>query len=855
MDAVTLTLNMVAQLRLADKSASAEVGTPERKLFESASEVIASAYVDYTMLNQQHDIDSMVGSRLDSYLGGVFSFGRTGGTVATGTVTFSRNSPSVDGVIIPAGTLVKSTITAADGSTTTPVTFSTVKTVVMAANTSSVDAPIQCTTVGEIGNVDAESVNAFAGLNVPDGVTSVTNDQPTRGGTNAEGDAAYRTRFKNTFLRNMAGTESQYLSIAVSAPTVTKAMVVGAVSRFREFVQVPTSNDAGQRTQVFNGAASVASAAYTAGGYDDKTATNENFKNKRTTAPSVQPYAKYIYQDQSFLTDGDFDPATSVFYRPYVDFVFNSIPVAAQVDVWQVATTYAVGQLVKATASNGADGTRKVMVATTAGTSHATTEPTWPALNGTVVDNSAITWKYVSTVGHQTLNLYQRNQPNVTILGRGASGTPVFATGLTSGGLALLEYAYMSKASRNNYTAGITNCVDVYVNGGTPQTASSVHVTPDAGHAVQATDAGLWTYNLYGQSSADANVINWRRKIDSNVAAVGNWIMPLHWQPALDAPQSITIDNNTFYRANFRDPSGGMYYNKKSAAGVYSVRAHYIFVEEINGLAGTVRARNGIEWFLSGHNYLPGKIPGDTSLSYTGGGKLIDDGFFSSKLMTCSNYLYDSNVQTLQVAMESNKQATTDVLVHRAKYRYFKSYLTVAYDRGANPAAVNVAIDAALGAYFANQYFGATIQLSDILQAVHNVPGVDNVRWTVDRKWDTLLSWKKSTTYSLGDVVKPSSSLQNNYYFVTTTAGVSGSGSEPTWTSDGTTTVVNGGVTFTPIFAARVEEVNADGTARDQFYNRFYNDDFYLMDDELPAAPSSNVSAVAQRAQNTFAQV
>lgn len=62
---------------------------------------------------------------------------------------------------------------------------------------------------------------------------------------------------------------------------------------------------------------------------------------------------------------------------------------------WAAATAYAAGDYVKAATGTNYDA---VFVALDAGTSHATTEPTWPAVEGTVVDNpgaSQITWKCV----------------------------------------------------------------------------------------------------------------------------------------------------------------------------------------------------------------------------------------------------------------------------------------------------------------------------------------------------------------------------------------------------------------------------------------------------------------------------
>ncbi len=57
--------------------------------------------------------------------------------------------------------------------------------------------------------------------------------------------------------------------------------------------------------------------------------------------------------------------------------------------VWTIATSYALGDIIEPTVSNG-----YIYKVTTAGTSSATTEPTWPtSINSTVTDNSSIVWK------------------------------------------------------------------------------------------------------------------------------------------------------------------------------------------------------------------------------------------------------------------------------------------------------------------------------------------------------------------------------------------------------------------------------------------------------------------------------
>jgi hypothetical protein len=56
--------------------------------------------------------------------------------------------------------------------------------------------------------------------------------------------------------------------------------------------------------------------------------------------------------------------------------------------IWKVATVFATGAIITPSTPNG-----YVYIATVGGTSHASTEPTWPVTVGsTVIDNSSITW-------------------------------------------------------------------------------------------------------------------------------------------------------------------------------------------------------------------------------------------------------------------------------------------------------------------------------------------------------------------------------------------------------------------------------------------------------------------------------
>lgn len=783
--------NIINQLRFLDPTASAEVGTPERKIIEAVAEMIAGTQVDFTILNQQHDLDSMAGGRLDAYLS-IFNFGRQMATPSYGIATFSRTVAATNAILIPQGTQLIAHI----NDTVFPsIVFITTQTAVLEAGSLSVDAPIQCTVAGTIGNIDAEMIVGFGGLKNISGITRVTNLTPTMGGTDGENDAVYKTRFQNTFLRNISGTYDMFLALAVAMNGVSRANVVGPMSRYQEYIQIPTTRDNALKTAT--------------GGYDDD---GTRYPNKRTTDVSTIPYSKYTWPNNFYVTNGTLDPASAAFFRPDVDFVFNSVPVvttATGTNEIQTVTVDATGGTFKLSYENVQTGT----IAENA--SAATVETALEGLSSIGAGNVDVTGsaggpytvtfqgelKYRNvpmlvgdatglTGGASTVVIAQSTPgvastqtngagvgPNVTILNpTNVSTNPIGNPDLPLGEILLLEHAYCSRNSRNDPNFAILNCVDTYIDGEHRAQASSIEVVPDTSHNLQNTTSTVWTY----QKQTATKVINFRRDVDGAECDVGNRLQPLYWQPVVGLPQSIKVGTATYYRANYYNSGDSTYYNSY-VDGVYSLPAHYCLAIEVNSYYGTVRARNGIEWFLVGNNYQDGQLPNDTT-TYTG--PKIDEQVGSE--FSVEGYLYDQNVSDLQAIVEKNKQITQDVLVHRAKRRYFRPVVTVMYAMGATKTVADAAVVAALDVFFRNQYFGSAIQLSDILQVIHSVPGIDNVRWTNDSPGGN-----------------------------------------------------------------KMEEVGADGSTLDGG-PIWITTDFYIEDSELPASPSSNAVTITVRAQNTW---
>lgn len=265
-----------AQLKLIDPDISADPGTPERKIIDSVAEAMADISSDQYILQYQFDIDTKVGSDLDKFVS-LFGFARQAGKRSTGTVTFSVTTPSITDIYIPVGTQVSTQTSSISG----PVTFVTTTTVVLYANTTSVDAPVQSVNVGLSGNVPANTITVLNSTTTQ--ISSVNNSVATTGGTEIETDTALRLRFKNTIFRNIAGTRDQFLALALSSQYCTQARVITPIDRFVEYLQIPAS----------------------------------------LTVTSQIPFSKFTYNFNYYVTQNS-SSSTEIFFQPNIDFTFTT---------------------------------------------------------------------------------------------------------------------------------------------------------------------------------------------------------------------------------------------------------------------------------------------------------------------------------------------------------------------------------------------------------------------------------------------------------------------------------------------------------------------------------------------------
>lgn len=706
-----LALQMLAQLRMLDPSISAEVGTPERKIIDTVAQALSDAQVDLTQLAGAMDIEAKSGTELDRFLA-LFGFGRQQPAFASGFVRFSRDVASNLDIRIPARTQIVApgvVIVSPPNDTVQNLVYETSFEVTLLAGQLFVDAPVTALIGGAASNAATGAITDFA-VNPIYGITGITNQAPISGGVDQESDDQLKVRFKNTVFRNLAGTQDQYLALAASAKYTSKANVVGSISRYREYVQVPAVDD---------------NTAYDANGDGINEAGGGNAA-EYTTALSTVPYSKYVYTEvPNFVSTGNV-AGNFVFWREGID--------------WRMNTT--------GSAKDRGDTKRLYS-------------------GGVDIDPNSAAAQY---------------KPNITLQSV-YTGTNTTLTAVRPGDIILFEHSYISNASRNDWTRQVLNCIDLYIDGSNDTPASMVFPAPGASTLTQFVNntASKYHYNNYRLAGEpDIPPATWTTTPAPGGTYQSNRFLffPTFWQPTTGLPTSITV----------RAPG---------QESMFFLNEHYWLVEDITELRGTIRARNGICWdrTLNGSLTPTGPRTAPALQAFT----------LPNQAIEVENYLYDKNVPDLQAVMETARQVTTDALVHKAIMRYLKLDITVMYTEGANVTETNNAIRNALTGYLSSLYFGTIIQLSDILQVIHGVTGVDNVRWSQD-------------------LASPSTTIRRMY------------------------------------------ETNAGGVPRTGIY---YNRDFILRDNELPtlatgipAADTAGETArtwkalpglvIRTRAQNTF---
>lgn len=640
-------------LYLLDPEISLEPGTPERKIVDAVAQVLGEVQIDKFVQDYTFDLDTKFGQDLDDFVS-IFGFARQAARRATGYVTFSRQTPAPAPVLIPAGTLVFAPAT----SIAPEVSFRTVSDSVIGLNQTSVQTLVEAVVAGSIGNISSGKISSIVGVAVSN-VSSVSNSGPTSGGTDQESDAELKVRFRNTVFRNIAGTMDQFLAIALSADQTDHAIVIGPVSQFSEYVQIPLDG-------------------------------NINSSN---------PYAKYIYPQNYFLSSDGTDSA--LLYIPGTDYtwgtattVYNTF--APIVRITNVANS--IGTVQPTIASNGTGVLTGVnyqwaytYVYSKGGESGlSTASAAYSPVNESIaISNIGLGTGVVNDLGGTPIarNIYRYQNGNWGIIGSINNvststfvdnyvgiGNPPPASDLVANKILYLEHQYISENSRNYVddikNISILNKVDIYISGLNSEDGSDVVTGPGIGFTNDTTSKFYF-----------ANFTRFSGTAVPTFPALTSKFIQLMWTPIATIPDQLVVNGIT-----------------------YTKDFDYWLVKDNTNIQGSTRARDGIEV---------------SSTMATG----IDGSSFPI------SYTFNKLPTLTQTVIDRHKQVGQDVLVHEAQFRYFKINLVAIYKAGFAKSNVDQGIENALTAFFEQQNFGAVIQPGDILQTVYQVPGIDTVRF------------------------------------------------------------------------------------------------------------------------------
>lgn len=239
------------------------------------------------------------------------------------------------------------------------------------------------------------------------------------------------------------------------------------------------------------------------------------------------------------------------------------------------------------------------------------------------------------------------------------------------------EFEYVSTASRNDPDHGITNRVDVYVNGEEPTEASTVVL--------------FRTSKLFNAAGGDPlNHLNFERA-DGSHPQVGNYFVQYPLGPVTDPALSNTL----------------------TISGItYTQDIDFWLVNDITKEGGTSTSMSGIE-FLSTANGATHVMPTDLSV-------------------IAVDYVFNAVPRDVSNALANWRLVTTDVKVHQAQKVLLDLYLAIIFTPGFTAASVQPSLEDALSKFIAGIDFDSVVQVSDLLEVAHMVSGVDAVRFLTD---------------------------------------------------------------------------------------------------------------------------
>lgn len=679
-----------------DPDISLDVGTPERKIVDAVSAVLASVQVDKFVTTYGNDINSKFGTDLDDFVS-MFGLSRQAPRSASGYVTFSLQNPATNSILIPTGTLVS----APANSTNPEVSFVTKNDVVLALNTSAVEAIVEAIVPGSTGNVASGAITTITSgvTSLLANITQVTNYSPTSGGVDQESDAELRVRFQNTIFRNIAGTLDQFLGLTLANSNVTKATAIGPTSNYAEYAQIGTggtvvsTNDSAKyiysTNYYVNSDGTDTATFYTPGSVSAGSAiiSGDYFWINGGTSYGNGVTAKLIFNSVANPAPGSTVPGSVQSVSPGVGFLTGNY-------LWAYSYVYNPGGESTIGSAFPVDGNGALAATAILSASATLTIPVGTGTsfigNGTIVARNiyrsadgANTWGLVGTLYDNTTTTFGDNNPLP------ANYPP--NKGLSTASVVYLNYQYLSENSRNyiNDAAGtsVTNKIDIYAVGLQQQNASDIITGP--GIQFNNTPTSKYYNENYTRGHSTAN---------PNTA---NSFIQLTWAPVITIPEQLVINGVTYSQGS------AINYNA-SGSPVPGTVGDYWLVKDVTNLRESIQARDGIEVTAAMASAMGASV---FPIDYT---------FNDVPLLS-------------QEIVDQHKQIGQDVLVHLAIYRYFRLNFVAIYESGFSKVSVDQGLSGAFTNWFTNnQIFGNIIEPGNILQQSYNVSGINTIKWATN---------------------------------------------------------------------------------------------------------------------------
>lgn len=321
--------------------------------------------------------------------------------------------------------------------------------------------------------------------------------------------------------------------------------------------------------------------------------------------------------------------------------------------------------------------------ATVVGSTETVVEQLTVGANGTGEMESQLTdVKYRYPVGSEFVgvNLGTESEdlaiPNTDYTWDPALGLVTIISGkYQDGDVVELQHEYIPLASRNDPDSNIYHKVDIFVAGERARLAQEQATMPD--HAAS-------SFGTLGNT-------NWLREDGQNPDA-DDVFMPLFNAPLITVPDQLIVPENI---------AGG------KPMRTYDLGVHYYIVREDNTNYGSPRARDGIGWVVPSPHAEGIPIVGeDVAIEYS------------------YNYL----IREIDEYIKRLRLLNVDTLVHRARYVYLNFNLAVQFTQASNPGSETQKIASALTAWLEAKDFRDSVQVSDVIEVVHSVRSVDNVR-------------------------------------------------------------------------------------------------------------------------------